>query len=114
MLSCNTVKPEFQNTTNRNCNVLDIGLGRLLKEIACLIKMSIEHELGSYRCRWSFQPGNKQLHFSYKRFVTGEKTIIHCTDSQIKEKLERVFMKHYAPNICLSLKITWKQGCFKY
>ena len=21
-------------------------------------------------------------------------------------------MKHYAPNICLSLKITWKQGCF--
>ena len=29
-------------------------------------------------------------------------------------KLERVFMKHYAPNICLSLKITWKQGCFKY
>ena len=29
-------------------------------------------------------------------------------------KLERVFMKHYAPNTCLSLKITWKQGCFKY
>ena len=23
--------------------------------------------------------------------------------------LERVFMKHYAPNICLPLNITWKQ-----
>ena len=24
-------------------------------------------------------------------------------------KLEWVFMKHYAPNVCLPLKITWKQ-----
>ena len=23
-------------------------------------------------------------------------------------------MKHYAPNICLSLKITWKQGALLY
>ena len=26
-----------------------------------------------------------------------------------KQELEGVFMKHYAPNICLPLKITWKQ-----
>ena len=26
--------------------------------------------------------------------------------------LERLFMKQYAPNICLSLKITWNQNCF--
>ena len=29
-----------------------------------------------------------------------------------KIQLELVFMKHYAPNICLPLKITWKQCCF--
>ena len=32
--------------------------------------------------------------------------------SPTEKKLERVFMKHYALSICLSLKITWKQGCF--
>ena len=37
-------------------------------------------------------------------------SIFHASESWDSLKnLERVFMKHYAPNICLPLKITWKQ-----
>ena len=31
-----------------------------------------------------------------------ELSIIYTTDIKLKEKLELVFIKHYAPNICLS------------
>ena len=34
---------------------------------------------------------------------------IQISRSKIRQKLEWVFMKHYAPNICLPLKIPWKQ-----
>ena len=36
----------------------------------------------------------------------------HCAKFILEKKLEQVFMKYYAPNICLPLQTIWKQCCF--